>query len=311
VRRVAHSLGLSIALWGISAAAQVPGLTLEWQAPAGCPSQAQLEKAVLSGRLDREAAPGRQVSAKVLVEQRADGTFRAVLTTRAPEGGGTRELEGESCDAIASASAVVLALALDPPTEPVPPPPTPVEPEPVRVDRAPRRPLAWRGYAHAFGGGVLRALPEPAPWFGLGIGAQRGVWDVELLASLAPSQSAALSTPAGASASISLVGAQALGCYAPVLSDSTALEVCAGLLFERLSGESKGISNPADNSIALFSPELGLRSRVRVSDRFELGLGVTGTARPEQARFVVGGVGQVHEMPVFDGMLDAGLRAYF
>jgi hypothetical protein len=310
VRRVAHSLGLSIALWGTSAAAQVPGLTLSWQAPPGCPSQAQVEKAVLAGRLDREAAPGRQVSAEVLVEQRADGTFRAVLTTLAPEGRGTRELDGESCDAIASASAVVLALALDPPTEPAEPPPR-VEPKPTPVNRPPQRPLVWRGYAHAFGGGVLRALPDPAPWFGLGIGAQRGVWDVELLVSLAPNQSAALSTPAGATASISLLGAQAIGCYAPVLSGSTALEVCAGLLFERLSGESKGISNPRENSIVLLSPELGLRSRLRVSSRLELGFGVTGTARPEQARFVVGGVGQVHEMPVFDGMLDAGLRAYF
>ncbi len=158
---------------------------------------------------------------------------------------------------------------------------------------------------------MLRALPEPAPWFGLGIGAQRGVWDVELLGSLAPSQTAQLATPSGASAAISLLGAQALGCYAPVLSDSTALEVCAGLLFEWLSGRSIGISNPAENSIVLLSPELGLRSRVRVSPRLELAIGVTGTARPQQARFVIGGVGQVHEMPVFDGMLQAGLRAYF
>ena len=310
MRRVAHSLGLSIALWAATAPAQVPGLTLSWQAPPGCPSQAQVENAVLAGRLDREAAPGRQVSAEVVVEQRGDKTFRAVLTTRAPEGRGTRELEGESCDAIASASAVVLALALDPPTEPAPQA-APVDPKPAPVNRAPPRPLLWRGYAHAFGGGVLRALPEPAPWFGLGIGAQRGVWDVELVVSLAPSQTAPLSTPAGATASISLLGAQALGCYAPVLSGSIALEVCAGLLFERLSGEATGISNPAENSIVLFSPELGLRSRLRVSSRLELGFGVTGTARPEQARFVVGGVGQVHEMPVFDGMLDAGLRAYF
>jgi hypothetical protein len=308
--RAACGIALLWLLATASALGAVPGLALEWLAPAGCPTQQQVEQAVLQGRLDRRAAPGREVSAKVIVERHTGGTFRAELTTSAPEGRGVRLLQGESCDAIASASAVVLALALDPPAEPAPPPePAPEAPTPA-LTTAPQ-PRPWLGYAHVFGGGVLRALPRPSPSFGLGVGMRHGAWDLELLGSLSTAQTVAMSTPPGASATLSMLRAQVLGCYAPVLSNSTALVVCAGLLLERMAGDSAGVSNPAQNSIVLLSPQLGLRSRIRVTSRVELGLGVTGAARPTQPRFVIGGVGQVHEMPVFEGMLDAGLLIGF
>jgi hypothetical protein len=164
-----------------------------------------------------------------------------------------------------------------------------------------------QGYGHVFGGGVLRALPETSPIFGLGAGARLGAWDAEVSVCRSLSATAHANAPAGAGADISLSSLQVIVCFSPVLSRTTALGVCAGALYERLSGESHGVSNPASGSVQLLSPAVGLRSRIRVLPRLYLGLDVVGTARPRRPRFVIGGVGQVHEMPVFDGMLQAGV----
>ena len=303
-------MGLSLGLVAAEAAAEVPGLSLSWQAPRGCPTQEQVEQAVLAGRLDRESAPGRQVLAEVRVQRRADGTYVAELTTQAPEGRGVRQLEGESCDAIASGRAGVLARGRDPHPPPAPPPSPPPPPPPPPQPAAPA-PLPWVGYAHVFGGGVLRALPDASPLVGLGAGVRRGAWDVELLLSATPSATVQATALPGASATLSLLSVQGIACFAPVLSNTTALEVCAGALYEHLSGASRGVSNPGRGSIGLLSPELGLRSRIRLMPPFHLGLDVIGTARPQQPHFVIGGVGQVHEMPVFDGMFQVGLLLSF
>jgi hypothetical protein len=291
-----------------TAAAQVPGLRLVWRAPERCPTQADVEQAVLAARLDRGASPGREVSAYVAVDRRSDGTYRAILQTKAPEGVGKRELDGESCEAIASATAVVLTLALEAPIGAELPVPEPTRP--ARSSKPPPAPR-WERYVGMFGGGVFRALPEPAPLFGIMGGLRRGRYAGELSVSSSFPEGMQVDLAGEAYASFSMFSLQASGCLAPITTTKAAVDVCAGVLAEYIAGRSGGISNPAAISIVLLSPVLALRSRVRLAGRLELGLGVAGIARPTQPRFVIGGVGQVYEIPVFDGLFDAGARLSF
>lgn len=57
---------------------------------------------------------GRGLDALVVVTKEPSAPFHAVVTTGADGRFGTRTLEGESCTAIAIATAVVLVLSLDP-----------------------------------------------------------------------------------------------------------------------------------------------------------------------------------------------------
>lgn len=109
--------------------------TLEWTAPAGCPSEddARGRIAAALGEVD---AP--TLRAQASITQTEDGMFALALTLgRDGEPPGTRTLEGASCAEVADAAVLVIAIAIDPNAaaallepEPTVPEPPPVPPEP-------------------------------------------------------------------------------------------------------------------------------------------------------------------------------------
>ncbi len=130
-------------------AAAAPGATtgaeplaLEWSAPAECPGRDEVVEAAMllvrEGRLTRD--PGAPRSADggptIRAQGRVDGApgpgYRLHL---AFTGAGVRELPGETCEAIAEAAALLLAIAVEPavmggadPREEASPAPTPSPP---------------------------------------------------------------------------------------------------------------------------------------------------------------------------------------
>jgi len=106
-----------------------PQLELEWRAPAECPQADDVR-----ARVDRSWATdaGGAIEAKgeiVATEDRAR-PWRLRVRLIAASGSAERELDGRSCDALADAAALMIAMAasgVDDPSEPV----IPVIPEPA------------------------------------------------------------------------------------------------------------------------------------------------------------------------------------
>src|SRR6188768_3894416 len=92
------------------ASAQAQHVPLSWSAPPGCPSDA----AVLADVERNLAAAGERTAAFVAVvnvSERPKGIWQAHLRIEARGGQAERRFEAESCQAIASATALIIALA--------------------------------------------------------------------------------------------------------------------------------------------------------------------------------------------------------
>ena len=114
------SIGILCGSAGVSAAqpAGAP-ITLQWDAPSGgeCPSgdavRAEVER-LLGGK--PSAGAGRRLSARAQVAQVEGGTWELTLRTSiaGEEGEGERTLHAPSCEALAGAAALIVALGFDP-----------------------------------------------------------------------------------------------------------------------------------------------------------------------------------------------------
>ncbi len=291
------------------ASAQVPGLSVTWIAPPECPNLAELERviqALLGDPLN--PAGGRSLEAQVQVEQRANGRWRADVVV-AGASSGRRRLEGGSCGAVLQASAVVIALALEPGArvEATAEPPARAEPAPppAPIEGPPLSPFML-----AFAGAVVGALPGLAPEFGAGVGLRRGRWQTQLTLAYAPEQDARVGS-SSEGAGISRWTATASGCFAVIATRPITSGLCLGAAVERLTAQASGVARPGQGSTLLLSPLLALKSETRLSSHWSLVLAATGVVRPHHPRFVVDYVRPVYAIPVVGGSLEGGLQFAF
>lgn len=86
-------------------------LQLEWDAPPGCPTEQQVRDRMrqLAGSAK---SSGARLRAEATVTRGDDGKLRLKLTVHAGNLKGERHIEGKSCDDLAGATAVALALLL-------------------------------------------------------------------------------------------------------------------------------------------------------------------------------------------------------
>src|SRR5690606_15890524 len=127
-----------------------------WSAPAGCPSGEELRRG-MERRLGRTLAAG-EAQAEGRVELREAGGYRLTLRTTVEGVTEERALEADDCRALADATALIVALAIDPVAvaeviepwggDPLEPPPAP-----VGVESGPLVPAPAEGPAE----------PEPEP----------------------------------------------------------------------------------------------------------------------------------------------------
>jgi len=156
--------GIAVALMSSLALAQE--LDLTWTAPAECP-QATAAEARVQRLVGADAAAS--VAASVSLQKLAENRWSATLAL----GDATRVLEGESCDSVADAVVVILAMAIDPKAATASPPvPAAEQPAAQALAAAPAGPVA--------------APPEPAPPRSAPAAARRNERPPDAIADVAP-----------------------------------------------------------------------------------------------------------------------------
>ncbi len=206
---------------------------------------------------------------------------------------------------MALASAVVIALAIDPDALPQPP----TEP-PKRLRQAPPPQSRIVPFALAWGGGIFGSLPHPALDLGLGVGARRGHWETQLLLAYTPPQTVRLGV-SSAGARLDRFSATGLGCFAVIAESPSIIEGCLGAALERLAARALGVSNAGRGSAVLVSPVATIKSETRLFSKLSLVVAVSAIARPFHPRFVINRSRLVYAIPSFGGSLTGGLQLAF
>jgi hypothetical protein len=305
-------------------------LEIEWQAPAECPDRAGVVDRV------RALAPSPPPRAEVVhvratAARDVDG-FHVVLETRQGVHQFQRRIEAHSCDALADAAALTMALTIDPE---------------LRAHAEPAAAISSPGAAPP---PSMEALPPPPPEAGspppgtesksstsVGAGLE-GVIDTGTLpraaVGLRPSvelvlrgmhlglaflwllpNGGTLASNANKGGNIGLVGGAARFCLT-LWDRRVALDGCAGAELGRLHGEPFGVNRPTPIDRWWFAPELAALARLPTAERIAIvggGALVVPVSRPV---FVLENVGTekvstVHQPSTVSGRLEIGLAAHF
>jgi len=153
------------------ALAQQPApVTLEWSAPSGCSSQTHILEQV-AAILGRSAVPRAALAVHAVAERGPGGKWTVNMIVDRPGESGRRHFEAESCEAAADATALIVALTIDPTRTGLANPPArspaPGTPEgcPRRCAPGPRRDdgSAFRAPGRDSGCGTRRASPSNGP----------------------------------------------------------------------------------------------------------------------------------------------------
>jgi hypothetical protein len=316
-----------------ASAAPSRGPLLSWEAPPECPSLGDLNAAIERnlGRPMREVAePEFRARGRVSLDENFAWHVAIVLTS----GGETRErhLSGSSCWEVTEATAVIVALVLDPtlggradeaatlkdeapPTEEAPPPEAapaasenpPPEPPALRLGaRGPARPEEDTATPPpSEPGTAVIARPYvawdgfalPASAFGIGgaLGAAGSKWKLEASGAYFFEQR---SEPSGNLAvDLSLLVAGPRGCYLP-LSGSLELLLCGEAEIGVLQGKGVNAGNSRSGTLRWFALGAAALLQFELDEAVALVTGVDGLAPLLRDEFVVVGLGPVHELPL-------------
>lgn len=304
----------------VAAAAPDDPLDLDWSGPPECPDSATIQREVL--HLAQSTAVARHHVAAVARVQRQGATYRLSLNAELDGVSGQREFEGQSCDSVADAAVLTLALMLNPDapidraaspaaSEPARPEPalpreSPPPPVSVSVDSAPSDSPAWP--THLIGGvlGGVRTgvLPDVGVELGLGAGVLVGPLSLTLAASAMPAQSAPAPESPDASVELWLLSLGALAGWHTKFEE-VGFGLRTGIDWTRASGRAEGVSDPEPGHIHWLSAQLGGTATLDVTQHLELGTGVFGLVPLARPGFTLEGLGEVYRPQPF------GIRAYF
>jgi hypothetical protein len=246
------------------AAAQVLPVELEWQADEGCPDRAAVVRDIAQLLSASELlATAEPIVASARARATEDGGWRLSLSLRQGAESDTRTLEGQSCDSVARAAALVLDLEPPSPTQSEPVEPVPEEPVAVEEpqERAPdlapppdeestdepEQPIvaADRGpdfRVAALVLGDVGALPEPS--LGAGLRASYGSeWRVAVGLGFFPKRFASASDGSTAGGDVGLFSAAAVVQWQPLRSD-VSVGPRLGLEGGLYLGQGSGVSEP-------------------------------------------------------------------
>lgn len=323
-RRFGAAGGVAVAL--VCPAALAEPLALTWNAPAECPQVAAAEARVRRLAGAAPTAEAAELVASVTIAKTAENRWSATLTL----GASTRVLDGESCEGVAEAAIVILAMAMEPQSarQPQPEPANVAEPEPepaatAPVAAAPAPPAAER-VSEAAAASVSAPRAEAAPWgaslrsfgeWGMlpapsvgGVVAVHAAWGshrVELSAlGLLPRDAVLDEGTQGGE--FSWFGFQLMGCQ---LLARPAF-VCGGVEVGRLSGTGFGSREErtghafwaAPGIEALIAPALGNALSLDISAGIFIPL-----LKPQ---FAIEGVGVVHQPGPVSARVELGIGWY-
>jgi hypothetical protein len=318
----AAGVGLCPALARASDAAAL--VALEWSAPEGCPDTAEVEREVDRLLADASAAGRPFLRARAEVRHEKSGLWRVELQTTGPQGPGFRTVTAESCQALADATVLILALAIDPErveaNRSAPPRPSVLAPKPIPVTaprEAPRPrsipPRAFRFSALASTMIDTGTLPTATPGFAARLTAiPRAFPSLRLELGAGVFLDDATTTPRARSGTFSLRTFDAGGC---LVTPAGRLEIgaCASVAVEWLSAAGLYESSTAHGGAAWWAFRGGATLAYPWSStwavRADVGAGLN-LSRPE---FVSAGVNQglIHQPARYTGRGAVGVELRF
>lgn len=225
---------------------------------------------------------------------------------------GTRRIAdiGNECVGLADALAVTLAIIMDDertaPADGIPPPAEkPPRPLPTpREDRGAKEPSAVLLRPYATGVLTLGVLEDPAfgPSVGLSVALEQVALGLEVL--WLPPRTFQRSP---GDAEVSLLAANAFGCWRAVDDQAGYMALCGHLAAGRLHGAASGYDENRTRSRPWFAPGLGILGGGPVVGPLEWLAQAKVFVPANRERFVIDNVGSVHETPPIGGMLGIGL----
>ncbi|HEY3233845.1 MAG TPA: hypothetical protein VGJ84_03960 [Polyangiaceae bacterium] len=294
---------------------------ITWNAPAECPLREQFVSDVR--RLLQVPDMGQlKVEASVDVEQIAERRWRLKLQTRAASFSGERVVEGESCAAVLSAGAVVLALLIAPTVsadallpeiqkteEPARPPGIARKPtRPVQPAQPGRKTIARAGFSvtAAIAGGA-----QPGLGFGWGPGVNLAVerWYFATYFFDFPVRRRSLS--GGATVELSLYRAQGVACFEITRFGRLASRTCAGGALDAGRGQSLGIFEPASDTAIWWSLLGGFTLEWSATSQGSVTGGVCALVPLARPNYTVEGRGTVFEPKALGIQATLGGVVYF
>lgn len=345
------ALAAPLAPIGISSAESRYAVHLEWQAPDGCPTAAEIEAGVqhlLGGKPQVSAAGSLDVSASARRDAR--GLWQGEVETRLGAKLARRSIQAESCRALADATALIVALMLDPeavaahrasaapvataaaasPSSPSSPSTPSAGTPPKVVASSPPTAPAGKGAAEprAPGGSAdvsvwlaadsaldLGTLPRAALGAGLalGLGWRRSTLGVGFEDFAKVSTSIGGTSPA-AGGNFHLLAAWFAACPA-VAAGALDAGGCARFELESMSGTGSGVARPYSNSFRWAAVGGALLGRFHVNRALSIPLELGFIVPLASPRFVLKGVtenaGQVLRPAPVSGRVALGVALAF
>jgi len=327
VRRAALALALlgapTAALAGPPAA---PAVEFRWDAPAGCPEEAevlaQLER-LLGGPL--AARRGERLTAIARVRQEPGGAWDLRLWTVSDAGTLQRSLRHERCDMLASAGVFIAAMAIDPlagerlldgdevvavaaeaqPVRDAEPPPPPIASPPPAPPATPPAPPAAppprtrtpvRGALRLAAGVAYGDLPGVGPTLRLSPALLWPRLRLEIEAAYMPLRRSRLASDGSRGVDLQLAAAALRAC--PVFRRGRIeFPICAGLEFGAMYGRGVGYPIAYEGRQLWAALHLMPTLQVVVHRQVALFAGLEGFVALVRPRFEVAGAGALYRAP--------------
>lgn len=277
---------------------------LQWRAPAECPPSADVRDQIArfvadgaqSGTVDR-------VQVDAVVERIGD-RYVLELELRLPSGAMHKRIEADACEVLASATALVMAVMLDPtavvetvdrPPEPAPTPAptssTPASPPPP-IPQAPRS-RRVQGIVRVLAAGSFGALPDFGAAFGgsIGVRIDRARIEATAFGELPQRETQAQQRSAGADLDLWTVGAR--GCFAPT-TKRVDVPLCAGVEAGQMRARGFGLQLPRRAAAPWLAFPFGAAVMWAPVPAFAFGGGVDGWVAATQPAFEIEDLGPIH-----------------
>lgn len=250
-----------------------------WRAPEGCPPAGAVEVEIdnlLGGPAADHARDGLRVRATV----EHGALWFVTLDTVSKKASGHRTIEAATCQGLANATALIVALMIDPdavaarsgqaPVDVPPPgqpaPAAPITPAPPRkAARAPSVP-ATSVLAGAAAAGNAGVLPSPDVGASVSVGVARLHWRIEARAAYGPRrvQSDTLTDPPGAYGRFSFLAGTLAGCRT-FTQPRFELGPCASLELGAVRGQGFGATQTTSHTSPWFGLGAGVFAAIQAS----------------------------------------------
>ena len=328
--RLPHVAGAVLALVGVLAALPASNpplrddavpLTLAWTAPDGCPDaegvRQQVFEMVHASGTNGGRARYEPIDARGTVRRNGDGTWNLELETSVGGLTGTRTLSSRSCEDLARAGALVLALTINaaPSDVGAPPPPPPAKPEPIPETVS--TPVASRAAPPVRFAAAIDALlsagqlPQVGEGAGLRVEAELGHFLLQVHGAAWLPQQRTIPTDSTVGGRFDLRDVGAAACGLAGLRYGLAVELCVGAGAAWMQGTGFGTASATQSADwwAVATGSAGLR--YRIAPRFALRLAAEAWTFPfGRPSFALHETGSVFGVAAVSGRIALGLQFY-